>query len=393
MAALDTLLATQQAPNILGAFTQGAQARQQQQLGGLQQQRAELGLQQAQQQAGRQNQLLALQQQGAAPERLQQAGFQVEANQALQFRRVLEGERADIFDRTVQKLAAAIGDQQFSGPQDPNYLALLNGLGLSDEEKAGIVNFSPDAIRALAATKGRGGLSAGQREFASLTEGLTTEQKQEAALIELGLSPRAIGSAVQTIAKEDIADLIGDTEATIGQRKKFGELTGSSRAKAIDKGFDRIVKIDLGLRNIDRAIESLKGGAKTGAIERFLPSIRAASVELEQIRSEMALDVVGATTFGALSKGELDLAKDVALPKGLDEPQLIAHLEERRDAQIKLRSYFQEQIDFIDNGGSVAGFLRQKERELGGAPQSQQTPQAQPAAGVIRFDRTGQRIQ
>ncbi len=79
----------------------------------------------------------------------------------------------------------------------------------------------------------------------------------------------------------------------------------------------------------------------------FLPSFKAASVELDNIQKSMALDVIGATTFGALSEGELNLAKEVALPTGLDTPQLIDHLNKRKEAQNKLRDYYSEQIQFL----------------------------------------------
>ena len=209
---------------------------------------------------------------------------------------------------------------------------------------------------------------AGQREFESLTAGLTDEQKEEAVLIKLGISPRAVSSADITIAEsEELTNQIADSKAIIGERKKFGELTGSSRASAIDKGFERIVKIDAAVRNIDGAIEALESGAGVGAIERFLPSFKAASVELDNIQKSMALDVIGSVTFGALSKGELDLAKEVALPTGLDTPQLIEYLKNRKAAQSKLRAYFNEQIQFLDQGGTIAGFLREKERRSSGS--------------------------
>ncbi len=238
-------------------------------------------------------------------------------------------------------------------------------------------------------------LTAAQREFAGLTEGLTPGQKQEAKLIELGLSPRAVGSAIQTISDKGIAEEIGDVEATIKERAKFGELTGSSRARAIDSGFERIGKITQNISNLDRAIAAVEAGAGTGAIEKRFPSIRAAAVELDQIQGELALDVIGAVTFGALSEGELNLAKQIALPTGLDGPQLIQHLQDRKAAQEKLRGYFSEQVNFLDQGGSVAGFLRDKERQGQQAPQAATQPaqaQAQQAQGVIRFDRTGKRI-
>lgn len=233
--------------------------------------------------------------------------------------------------------------------------------------------------------------TAGQREFESLTEGLTKEQKQEAALIKLGLSPRAVGSAIQTISEQGIEDQIGKSKATIRQREKFGELTASRRSKVIDNGFTKIEKINSAVGNIDRAISVLNSGAGVGAIQKFLPSFKAASVELDNIQKSMALDVIGATTFGALSEGELNLAKEVALPTGLDTPQLIDHLNKRKEAQNKLRDYYSEQIQFLDQGGTVAGFLRSKEREqqTGQPQQEQQTAPGQ----TFNFDAQGNLIQ
>ena len=205
-------------------------------------------------------------------------------------------------------------------------------------------------------------VSSSLAEFEALTSDLSPEKKQEATLIKLGLSPRAVGSSIQTISDRGIQDQVGNASATIKQREKFGELTGSSRAKTIDSGFERIQKIDVGIGNIDRAVAALNSGAGVGSIEKFLPSFKAASVELDNIQGSMALDVIGAVTFGALSEGELNLAKQVALPTGLDTPELIKYLGDRKIAQEKLRSYFNEQIQFLDQGGTVAGFLRSKER-------------------------------
>ena len=225
-----------------------------------------------------------------------------------------------------------------------------------------------------------------QKDWEAMTKGLTPEQYNQARMIELGLSPRAVGSAMQTITSEGIANEIGATEAVIAQRKKFGELTGSSRSKAIDNGIERMSKIDLGLNNINRAIGVLEGGAGSGAIQKYLPSFKAASIALDHVQKSMALDVIGAVTFGALSEGELQLAKEVALPTGLDGPELISHLKERKASQEKLRSYFNEQIQFLDQGGTVAGFMREKERQTTG----EDTP---PTGQSFNFDAQGNLIQ
>ena len=255
-----------------------------------------------------------------------------------------------------------------------------DGLALIDAgQGAQVISSLGDAVNLFNQQQGRGE-TAKQREFGTLTSGLSKEQKAEATLIELGLSPRAVGSAVQTINDKNIAEQIGNVKATIRQREKFGELTASSRAKAIDSGFEKIVKIDAGLRNIDRAVAELNAGAGVGAIEKFLPSFRASSVALDNIQKSMALDVIGSVTFGALSQGELDLAKEVALPTGLDTPQLIKHLTDRKSAQEKLRGYYQEQIQFLDQGGTVAGFMRSKEREISNQPEQVVAPETQSVA-------------
>lgn len=215
-------------------------------------------------------------------------------------------------------------------------------------------------------------LTSAQREFNSLTENLRPADVLLAKRISLGLDPRAVGSAVQTITEKGTAEEIADTEAVIAERKKFAEMTGSSRSKAIDKGFDRIQKLTKNISNIDGAISAVEGGANTGAITRRFPSLRQANVLLDQIQGKLALDVIGSVTFGALSQGELDLAKEIALPTGLEGKELINHLQKRKAAQTKLLSYFQEQIDFLDKGGSVAGFLRSKGR---GASTVSQLPQ------------------
>ena len=206
-------------------------------------------------------------------------------------------------------------------------------------------------------------LTTAQREFQASTKGFSEQDVAKTRRIKAGLDPRAVGSAVQTISSKGIAGDIAKTEGTIAEGKEFGKLTGSSRAKAIDSGFDKIVAINKNIENIDRAIEQIDLGADTGAIEsRFFPSIKASTVALEQIQSELALDVVGATTFGALSQGELDLAKQVALPTRLDSAELKQFLIDKKSAQTKLMAYFQEQIDFMDQGGTKAGFLRSKSR-------------------------------
>ena len=268
--------------------------------------------------------------------------------------------------------ATAAGYLQAPDPMDA---AKLEGQQLTNE-----------AMRRKAA--GGGEQPAGTVEFENLIADFTPEQQKDARLVKAGLKGRTVSNAILGAIASGTLTNLAEAEGQIAQAKKFGAMTGSSRASTIDKGFERIVKIDAGIGNIDKAIEAVQGGAGVGVIQSKFPSLRAASVALDQIQKSMALDVIGAVTFGALSKGELDLAREVALPVGMEGPALIAHLNSRKAAQTKLRGYFNDQIQHLDQGGTVASFMRKMERE----PQGQQPDQGAPAANIIRFDAQGNQI-
>lgn len=89
---------------------------------------------------------------------------------------------------------------------------------------------------------------------------------------------------------------------------------------------------------MNRAIDALGEGAQTGPVDRFLPTFRAATAELETIANELGITVINSATFGALSESELRLALDTNLPLGLNEGQLKAFLKRKMAAISKLRA-------------------------------------------------------
>lgn len=155
-----------------------------------------------------------------------------------------------------------------------------------------------------------------------------------------------------------------DSGGDAAEVKKFGEMQGSSRAKAIDKGFESITTIRSTVSNLKRGLEALDEGATSGAIaNRLSPVVRASTVKLRDVQNALALDVLNAATFGALSEKELEMAQQQGLPTDLPPNELRAHINQKIAAQEKLMEYFQDQIDFLDNGGTVAGFVRKMRRE------------------------------
>jgi len=249
---------------------------------------------------------------------------------------------------------------------------ILNPVSAKDQS---IIDLNKAKVADLENVDGISNLPAEAIAFRDLIKDFTPEQQKLAKLVKTGLKGRAMSNALLTAIGNGDVTKLAEARAEIKQAEKFAELTGASRGKAIDSGFESIVKIDAGIKNIDRAISALDKGAGVGAVEKIWPSIKSASVELDNIRGQMALDVVGATTFGALSKGELDLAKDIALPTGLNTEELKDFLTRKKVAQTKLKAYYNEQIQFLDQGGTVAGFLREKERQQGAPANQQNTAQ------------------
>ena len=110
-------------------------------------------------------------------------------------------------------------------------------------------------------------------------------------------------------------------------------------------------------RNLDKVIKLSDNGANTGPIMKYLPTLTSQSVKMENLQRRMGLDIIGAVTFGALSKGELDLALNTAIPTNLDGPELVKWARDKQAANNKLSSYLMEQVKFIRGGGTKADWL------------------------------------
>ncbi len=151
----------------------------------------------------------------------------------------------------------------------------------------------------------------------------------------------------------DDFDLILSKSFETIRGKASAQASGVQAVKASGSAFESLNKINLNMGNLDDAIAALRKGARTGAIDQYLPNIRASSVELRNIQNRLGLDVIGAVTFGALSKGELDLALETALPTSLDEPKLLAWLEKRKEGQRKLANYYSRAASYLGTPGNT----------------------------------------
>ena len=140
-----------------------------------------------------------------------------------------------------------------------------------------------------------------------------------------------------------------------------------------DKAFEKLESINTNIANLEEGINLIQNeGASTGVIADLLPTVRSSSIKLKNLQSRLGLDIIGAVTFGALSKGELDLALSTALPGKLPENELIQFLTEKRNAQVKLRDQITEFAQFTGAGDkTTAEWLEFKKQQKNTAQPSE----------------------
>ncbi len=160
-----------------------------------------------------------------------------------------------------------------------------------------------------------------------------------------------IADVGETLAEKREADIAG--RASTEQLKSTFQGKSSAVKAAVNKGakaFDKIQHLSTAINNYDEAIAAIDSGAETGVIDSFLPSFRKASIELDNVVKRLGLDVVGNTTFGALSESELKFALAAAIPTNLQPVELKEWLTAKRDAQKKVKARVEEAASFLSDG-------------------------------------------
>jgi hypothetical protein len=143
---------------------------------------------------------------------------------------------------------------------------------------------------------------------------------------------REISNARKRAGEKKTATL--EAEEELKGKVEAGVISQKEAAKISAKAFDRLEKINMNLRNLQEGIGLLRvEGANTGVVDKYLPSLRKATIKMDNLQGRLGLDVLNTTTFGALSAGELKFALDTAVPKGLQPKDLANWLEEKRSTR------------------------------------------------------------
>ena len=317
----------------------------------------------------------------------------------------LAGELAGFVSKTTRQSAIATAEKVLLGEADPgdamleHVTTVLREGGNAPESRAiaeAVINdpsiaqdqalrtlalHAPEKYKAYREAIGEGdaNLPSGTREFNTLVDaaGGDDNLRSRAARIELGLDQRAgTGAAPQVVdvggvphifdrnkQKLVVAKVDGDTVTTDTVAESEGKIASTKKAMESsiamsNKAMEQLAPIRTKLANYDDAIRALEEGAETGAVVSLFPSFKSASIELDNIRGQMGLDVIGGTTFGALSESELAFALDTALPNKLNGPELKAWLVRKKAVQEKLSKELESAAIYLGKpGNSPAGYL------------------------------------
>ncbi len=122
--------------------------------------------------------------------------------------------------------------QQLGGdPSDTDSLLLDIERGDTDKALQRVTAVVDFGFRSGRLVDPRTSVPAATRAFESLTSGLTPEDEKKAVRIKLGLDPRAVGSAEQTITAQDIVNLIAGTRRTLSSATEEGKLGAQLKLK------------------------------------------------------------------------------------------------------------------------------------------------------------------
>jgi len=126
------------------------------------------------------------------------------------------------------------------------------------------------------------------------------------------------------------------------------------RVKAHQGRIDDLNSQIYSIANEDRTLAQIEdkiinGDADTGYVEQYLPTWNKDTLELQRLGNTLGLNIIQSTTFGALSAGEMKLAMDTALPKGMQEDDLLEWVQTRRVARKKLRLEMMNYVNFMND--------------------------------------------
>jgi len=202
--------------------------------------------------------------------------------------------------------------------------------------------------------------SAGTKQWLNGTRQLTLSDGSQRVYTGDGVLQEG-GNALAAIAAAN------EHETALQGQRAGRRVLMTDSARLSTESFEALAPMKVALNNLRDGIDLMKAGAPSGPMRARMPAITSLAEQLRTLQGRMGLDVIGQTTFGALSAGELALALDIGVNLRLPEDDLLEWFEERADAQQKLITYMEEAAIYFGAGNTAADWI-QVQREISGQP-------------------------
>jgi hypothetical protein len=141
-------------------------------------------------------------------------------------------------------------------------------------------------------------------------------------------------------------------------------LAAKNAVEKSDESFAQAASIRGNAFYLNAALDAVGEGAASGPFQRLLPVLTDAGAKLAQAQKNLGLQIVQGTTFGALSRGELELALKTGLPDDLTEEGLTKFLQDKLIADEKVAILLEDAGDYLGiPGNTVRGYVKLRKEQ------------------------------
>ena len=184
------------------------------------------------------------------------------------------------------------------------------------------------------------------------TLGPTRLYNPDGSLVEGAEDTARWNERTQGLARTEAGIVAANTQAA----KDAGDKSAESFAQA--------ASIRKNAFYLNEALDAVGEGAASGPFQRLLPVLTDAGAELKQAQRNLGLQIVQGTTFGALSRKELELALETGIPDNLTEAGLTKWLQDKLIADEKVAILLEDAGDYLGiPGNTVRGYYKLRKEQ------------------------------
>ena len=154
-----------------------------------------------------------------------------------------------------------------------------------------------------------------------------------------------------------------ELELELARKEELSKKTGAIQGNIVEDTMSKMANTNSSLKSFEVAKDALRRAIDqnknvTGFLTQYFPNVSLEAQELQFAATSLGLDVVGSVTFGALSKGELDLALSKEMPLGLGEVELLEYIERRESALRKYQFELRKAAQYLtDPKNTIGGYI------------------------------------